>query len=503
MGTIARLMVELGMNSSDFDAGVKGAAAASESFVNKLGNLGKGMSASVTLPILGAGAAALKFSTDFNASMANVASLGVASGRVTELKSNIQDMAAVVGKDTGDLAGGLYQVESAFGDTADTANILKTNAMAAAAGLATTEEAIALTSAVTKGYGDTTGAAVQKVADLALQTVALGQTTFPELAASIGKVTPLTASLGVSQEELFAVMATGTGVTGGAAEVSTQLRGVLQSLMAPTADMTKLMARMGYQSGAAMIKGEGLQGTINAIVAAASASGLPLQSYLGSIEGQTLAMALAGPQSDAFAQKLAAMGSVAGMTDKAFAAQTQGINKVGFTMKQVSIKAEVMAQKIGDGLAPALGIVFDKITPLVDQLGVLVDWFAKADANTQTWIVGAVALVAAIGPLLMILPTLATAIGVLTGPVGLVVAAVALLSAAWVSNFGDIQGKTMAVINFLRPGFDELMKWINLAQSGDFSGLQAEIGSALTSVQVAVANFKWSDFITPLSSWAD
>ena len=70
MGTIARLMVELGMNSSDFDAGVKGAAAASESFVNKLGNLGKGMSASVTLPILGAGAAALKFSTDFNASMA-------------------------------------------------------------------------------------------------------------------------------------------------------------------------------------------------------------------------------------------------------------------------------------------------------------------------------------------------------------------------------------------------------------------------------------------------
>jgi hypothetical protein len=47
-----------------------------------------------------------------------------------------------------------------------------------------------------------------------------------------------------------------------------------------------------------------LQGTIQAIVGAAESSGAPLQSYIGSIEGQTLALALAGPQADTFAGNL-------------------------------------------------------------------------------------------------------------------------------------------------------------------------------------------------------
>ena len=123
--------------------------------------------------------------------------------------------------------------------------------------------------AVTKGYNDTSAEAVKHTADLAIQTVALGQTTFPELAASIGTVTPLAASLGVAQEDLFAVMATGAGVTGTSSQVATQFRGILQSLMAPTDSMTKLYKKMGYSSGEAMLKQEGLQGTLDAIVSTA------------------------------------------------------------------------------------------------------------------------------------------------------------------------------------------------------------------------------------------
>ena len=81
--------------------------------------------------------------------------------------------------------------------------------------------------------------------DLAFETVRLGQTTFPELAASMGRVVPLAASLKLSQEELFAAMATGTGVTGGAAEVSTQLRAVLQSLLDPSKELEKEFKKMG------------------------------------------------------------------------------------------------------------------------------------------------------------------------------------------------------------------------------------------------------------------
>ena len=513
MGTVARLDVKLGMDASDFESGVKGAMTSAEGFANKLAGIGKGMTAGITLPIAGAAGAALKFSTDFNSSMANVASLGVASDRVNELKSAIQEMSITTGQSTEDLAGGLYQTVSAFGDTADTAKILEVNAKAAAAGLSTVPEAIALTSAVTKGYGDTSATAVQQVSDLALQTVALGQTTFPELAASIGRVTPLAASLGVTQEELFAVMATGTGVTGGAAEVSTQLRGVLQSLMAPTEDMTGLMQSMGYSTGDAMLKGEGLQSTIAAIVKASESSGTPLQKYLGSIEGQTLALALAGPQADSFTQKLEAMGNVAGATEKAFAAQTQGINKAGFGMKQLTNKATVIMQKLGDGLAPALGAVLDKVTPLADYVVQLADWFANADANTQLWAAGILGLVAAIGPLLMILPGIVTAVGVigsviafLVSPIGLVVAAVAALAAVFATDFMGIRTITMQALQPVIAIAGQVGSAFQSLIAGDFTAVQTKIDTIKTdfgNLVKSITDIDWGGLWGKFQQWVD
>src|SRR5439155_24655320 len=179
---------------------------------------------------------------------------------------------------------------------ADTTKILDTNARPAAAGLSTTREAIDLTSAVTKAYGDTSAGAVQHAADLALRTVQLGQTTFPELATSIGKVIPLAAAMGISQENLFAVMATATGVTGSAAEVTTQFRGVLQSLMKPSEDITKLLKGLGFESGKAMVAQMGLQGAIGTIVDVATQTKTPLQNFIQQIEAAPLALALAGPQ---------------------------------------------------------------------------------------------------------------------------------------------------------------------------------------------------------------
>ncbi|GAH53355.1 unnamed protein product, partial [marine sediment metagenome] len=273
----------------------------------------------------------VKSAMSFNKEMANIATLiPGATERVIELKGEIRSMAVEVGKSTADLAGGAYQVISAFGDTADTVDILRLSARAATAGVATTTDAINLLGAVTKGYGDTSKEAQLKVSDLAFQTVKLGVTDFPQLAASIGQVVPLTSELGVSQEELFAVMATGTGVTGKAAQVATQLRGVMQALMAPSADMIKLLEEKGYASGKAMLADQGLIETLNIVKSVSEASNTPLQKYIGSIEGQTIALALTGAQADVYIEKLAAMRDSVGMTDQAFKEQTEGINKVGF-----------------------------------------------------------------------------------------------------------------------------------------------------------------------------
>ena len=402
-----------------------------------MSTVGKAMTAGITLPVIGAGFAAMKFSNDINAAMANVQSLGLATDRVKELKTNVQDLAVKTGKSTVLISQGLYDMISAFGDSADTAKLLEINVKASAAGLSTVQDAIALTSAVSKGYGDTSAKAVQKVSDLAFQTVKLGQTTFPELAQSMGRVVPLANALGVSQEELFSVFATATGVTGKAADVSTQFRGVLQALMAPSDKMKQLMQAFGIANGEAMIKQKGLAGSVQFIVEKAKQAKMPLQELIGSIEGQTVAMALAGSQSNVWADKMNQMKSAMGATDQAFKDQTQGINKVGFKFQQMQQKLTVFMEKLGDAIAPIVGKLIDALSPVIDVI-------SSMSPEIMVAVSAFAALLAAIGPILVIgaqlisaFSTISTAVGaaggamaILSNPIGWIIGAIGLLAAA-------------------------------------------------------------------------
>lgn len=469
MATLASLIVKLGLDAGGFSSDIQSAGQSVSNFGRDIGSVGAGMTARVTAPIVGAGAAAVIMGNQFNAGLANVISLvPSAAGEIEGMRGDIQNLAVDMGKSTGDMTSGLYQVVSAFGYGADSLEILRTNAMAGAAGLASTTEAINLTSAVTKAYGDTSASAVGQVADLAMQTVAMGQTTFPELAASIGRVTPLAASMGVSMNELFGVMATGSGVTGSAAEVSTQFRGILQSLMAPTESMTAAFAELGVTTGAELINIYGLEDGLHNIMRIAEASGQPLQAYIGSIEGQTLAMALAGPQAETWAEKTEAMRNSAGAATLAFEAQTMGVNAAGFSMQQAAIQVQTMAQQVGQALMPAVLTILPYVQQFIDFVAGLVQRFTELDPKTQAIILGVIGFVAALGPLLMIIGPIVTGIGgvitvvgALLSPIGLVVVAVAALAAAFATDFGGIRTTVVGIWEQnLQPIFESIRAWL-------------------------------------------
>lgn len=530
--------VQLGSAYGQIDIGTDGAKksidgllSSMDAFAGGLKKAGIGMTAGVTAPLVGMAAATIHSANQFNGLLANVQSLGVGSERIEELRGSVQAMSVDVGKSTSDLTEGLYQVISAFGDSADTASILEINARAAAAGLATTEEAIALTSAVTKGYGDTSATAVQQVSDLAFTAVQLGQTTFPELAASMGRVTPLASSLGVSMEEMFGVMATATGVTGTASEVSTQLRAVLQSLMAPTQGMSELLDSMGYASGEAMLQTLGLQGTIEAIVGAAEASGAPLQGYIGSVEGQTLALSLAGEQAGVFTEKLAAMEQASGASADAFTAQTEGVNSTAFEMQQLQMQLQVTAQQLGEALIPALSQALTAMQPLIDFIVQLVQRFTEMDQSTQMVVIAVGAFAAAIGPVLMVLgsvvsvvSTLGPLFGVLGSAIGLVLSPVGLLVAgvgALLAIMFDWGGANELVASTLESwGLTAVADGVRALHEG-VSGLVAAVGdffsgetsfseffeAAIPDWLVTLFNWTWPilgpiAWIVKLTAWA-
>jgi len=510
LGTI---YAELGLRLDKFDQGLQEAEAkikqteerfeGFEQAGKRLSGIGKGLTLGVTLPIAGIATAALKMGKDFGAAMADVATLIPGNvQRVEELKTAVQAMAIETGKRTGDLTRGLYQVISAFGDTADTALILETNARAAAAGLATTEQAIALTSAITKGYGDTSAEAVTKVADLALLTVRLGQTTFPELAGAMGRVTPIAAAMGVSMEDLFAVMATLTGTTGNAVEVSTQLRSVLQGLMRPSKDMQGALESMGYASGTAALEAIGLEGVLQKLAIETKGNQEALVGLWGQVEAGVAVLALTGGQADTLSQRLQDMKGYAGTTDEAFAAMTTGVGQAAHTWGQLIATLEVAAQQIGDILLPIIGdLVTNYIMPAVQ-------WFSSLDDGTKRVIVTVALLVASIGPVLVVLGTLLGAVTkiaaalpllkaaflLLTGPIGLVVAAVVAMIAIW-ARWGDdirrIVGAAAEAVRerliWARDRATEVVQGLRDATIGRFESMVARVREIFSGIVEAIA----------------
>ena len=311
--------------------------------------------------------AAVKAAAEYETQLANVSTLltgteAEIAARTAEIGNEILDVSNRTGVATENLTDGMYQVISAFGDSADAAKILETAAKSAAAGNATTTDSVNLLSAVTKGYGDTSAEAVQKAADLSFATVRLGQTSFPELAASMGKVIPLASTLGVEQEQLFGAMATLTGVTGSTAEVVTQLKATMQGFLSPSKNMTAVLESLGYESGQALLESEGLQGALEALKGAVNNDELAFAGLFSSVEAQTAVLAMAGNQSENLASKTAEMYEAVGAANAAFEKQT---DTLAYDIQMIKNLGANFLTQLGTNILPYVRELAEAALPLV------------------------------------------------------------------------------------------------------------------------------------------
>ena len=325
--------------------------------------------AGATTAAVAFGKTSLDAAAKFETGMSNIATLldgdtATVNKRIAEMGDDIMGVAKKTGLATDDLSNGMYQIVSALGDSADATSQLEVAAKAAKAGGATTVDAINLLSAVTKGYGDTSGEAWSKASDLAFQTVKLGQTSFPELAASLGKVVPIASALNISQEELFGSFATLTGVTGSTAEVSTQLKSVFSGLMTPSTALSEKIGELGYESANAMLDQLGFIGTLDKLSAACGDDKQAVAKLFSSVEAQTAILALAGSQTENWVQKTEAMAGAADATSNAFDKQTDNLQGKLDKMKQVF---ETFKIRVGNILIPIVTNIVDKAIPKIEK----------------------------------------------------------------------------------------------------------------------------------------
>ena len=395
------------------------------------------------------GIAAAKMAVDFNEGFGKVQTLiPGAKERVKEFQDEILNLSPAVGKTTKDLTDGLYEVISAFGDSADSAKNLELAAKGATAGGATTKDSIALLSAVTKGYGDTSNIAQKKVSDLAFTTVKLGQTSFPELAASIQRVTSQSNILKISQEELFSVFSSGTGVIGGAAEVSTKFSALLTEMQKPGDRLAKTFKALGVESGTELIENfGGLQGALQALKSEAEKTGEPISNLFGSAEAGKLALYASGEGAAKFTSDLQAMNQAAGATEQAFKdATTEGPNAFGFQLQQASLNAQAFAVKVGQELIPTL-------QSLLNPLFKGSEYLKKLDSQTIKTIIG-------VGKIILTATALtAVVMGVKKAVDAVKLSMIALKGAFAANPFGlFVVGVTTAIV-----AIKELCSWLDRA----------------------------------------
>ncbi|GEM_PF-5967880 len=368
-------------------------------------DIGNKLSTRVTLPLAAAGLASLKFARDFNKNMARVATLIPGqTERVLELKKGIQDLAIETGVSTAELSDGMYAAISAWGDGVNTLDRLRVVAKAAQAGLATTEQTLNLLASLTEVYGDNTAEATEHLADLAFVANKLAiKAPFDEMAASLGKVAPLAKDLNISQEELFATMTAGAGVTGNVAEVATQMRGLYVQLMKETPLMEKVVSQANkklgtsYSTVAEMMKKIGFMPMLQ-LLKDSTENSKEFQKVLGGrTEGLVLATALLGGRTEKYNEALKEMTTNSGQMVTAHKEITEGIDKEGYAWDRTKRKMMTLAQRLGDTMLPMVDkLIKDYLTPLLEYLEGL-------DKATLEWAVKLGALAAAAGPAMKIL----------------------------------------------------------------------------------------------------
>lgn len=370
---------------SDTDKKAEGLAGKFLSAVGTVAKFGTAVVAAAGTAAVALGTVATKAAIDFENQMSNVATLldGDVKGKIQDLGMEVKNLSTYTGVSSELLTDGLYQVISAFGETADSMNILATASKGAKAGNATVTDSVNLLAAVTKGYGDTSKEAAEKASDLAFLTVKLGKTSFPELASSMGKVIPLASTMKVSQEELFGAMATLTGVTGNTAEVSTQLRATIQGMLQPTTAMTGKIKKLGYENGQAMIESLGLQGTLDKLKESVGGNEIAFSELFGSVEAKNAVLALTGAQAENFTEKTNAMRNAVGATEDAFKKQTDNIKDNFAKLKNAF---DIMMIDLGEKFLPVLNNILnwvnDKMPVIQDVLWTTFDVIGE----TITWL---------------------------------------------------------------------------------------------------------------------
>ena len=360
------------------------------------------MPATITMPVVAGGTAAVKEAKDYSSALAKLSTIAdTTQTPLSDLDDSIMKLSDDTGISAAALAEASYDAISAGQSTEDAVGFVgKANVLARSGFTSMSTATDTLTTAM-NAYG-LSADQVSSVSDKLITTQNLGKTTVDELGASMGKVIPTAAMYGVNLDQLSAAYITTTKNGIGTAESTTYINGMLNELGksgSTTSDILK--EKTGKSFSELMNSGYNLSDVLQIVQDEADSSGKSLADMFGSQEAAKAAATITQHTTD-FTSAVKELGNSAGTAQQAFDTLEASDPSIQFEKTKTAIQN--CAISIGQILMPIVQQVAGKIQELVQK-------FRDLDPETQQQIVMIAAIAAAIGPLIAIIGTLISSVG--------------------------------------------------------------------------------------------
>ncbi len=316
-------------------------------------------------------AAADKFDIAFR----EIATLtGQTSEALSEFRQSILDYASGSTQSLDQVTQAIYSAISGGVDYTRSLQLVSEAERLAVAGKAQLGATLTGLISTLNAYGQSTEEA-GRFSDIFFTTIRLGQTTLPELTASLSRVTSTAVAGNVSFETLGAAIATLTAAGAPTSEAVTRINSALSAIINPSSQARDLAKELGIQFNAQALQGKGLEAVLQEVAKATGGNAEQMTRLFGSTEAFNAANVLAITGSDRFRANLSAMQGASGATTAAFNTMKDATDTLAqaFTVAAVTLGSQFLDEfnAIEDALAElakafTTSIDQDAFDPLID-----------------------------------------------------------------------------------------------------------------------------------------
>lgn len=383
-----------------------------------LRNVGRDMTYALTVPLAAIGAASVKLASDFDAALRNIASISPDfAANFDEMGQKILEFGSRTRSGAQAAAEAFYQITSAgILDANDAFAIMEQSVFTAEAGLADltattkglTSALLAFDAASDPAFANMSEAA-EHYGNVLTRAVQLGVGSMNEFVPALGRAAASAAMAGSSYEQLASAAAflTQRGIT--VYNAGTAMNNVFNKLISPTDRLRQAFTQLGVTTSKELFEKFGdLQGVLRALEGVFGDSAEAWGEAFNSIQAKRAIFGIMNNFED-FEQFM-----------KDFNNGLDTATKTAWLEQMKSFEGQVglMSSAI-KGLATQIGqVLLPILLPLIGNITAFFQQAMKLNPEILKLIIGFAALAAAVGPLVWLIGTLLSPMGILIGLVG-------------------------------------------------------------------------------------